>query len=851
MATWSPSSSAAFSPSPSPVMKRAKWDGLHLEPEAGPDWALHAPPPPTRPSRLTDLDAAGVAPPPLSSLGSGAALDSGFSDGATPPPVGRGHPDEEDDDEDEGNFRPTRHVTMLNEDHELSRPRSEVNGPGPSSSALGLDQNSSSSSASSSSSSSSSFLEHKNLPPPLGLSSGSLQRQSMATSSGVVENVDESSQMSIPGPSGLHHSNSNESGYTNENDEDDDCVSNISGLSGLSDLSGADWKATAGPFSWVRSQMMKGVNPREVLQSLISSEAVIPEDLDELTLWKIILNMLSEPPRRSKLTTVNTIGDVVGLIQAAKNIVVLTGAGVSVSCGIPDFRSRDGVYARLAVDFPDLPDPQAMFDIQYFRRDPRPFFKFAREIYPGQFKPSPCHHFIRALEKHERLLRNYTQNIDTLEQVVGIQRSVQCHGSFATATCTKCAHKCEAEQIKADVFDQKIPYCPQCVEKLTLQGQAFDPLNLPIRPEPLLSINPSLESMLPQPEVGLGMGGPMPEPSKNQPSYLYEHPSVPGIMKPDIVFFGEGLGDAFHNAVAEDKNQVDLLIMIGSSLKVRPVALIPSSIPQSVPQILINREPLGHLTPDVELLGDCDGIVNQLCHLLGPNWEEPIHQKPLEQTSELLTPQSEEVRVSSLATRLPEDMFFFQPPSRYIFPGAEIKEMDLCESSSSSSSGGDEDGDGDESDDEAGAPSPSAYGTHHSPNNGPENASGAESQAMFCSSRSNVDEPAAQSILLPAVEENSTEATTCVGQMSVTGQLPVNRMNQQANGLSPVEPSRPVTTQPNEVVVAPLDVTLGGQATEARVEVAPVQVDEAVKSALGQNGLRSESQSNNHSSAEY
>lgn len=66
---------------------------------------------------------------------------------------------------------------------------------------------------------------------------------------------------------------------------------------------------------------------------------------------------------------------------------------VSVSCGIPDFRSRDGIYSRLAVDFPDLPDPQAMFDIQYFSQDPRPFFKFAREIYPGQFKPSPCHRY--------------------------------------------------------------------------------------------------------------------------------------------------------------------------------------------------------------------------------------------------------------------------------------------------------------------------------------------------------------------------------------------------------------------------------------------------------------------------
>lgn len=59
-------------------------------------------------------------------------------------------------------------------------------------------------------------------------------------------------------------------------------------------------------------------------------------------------------------------------------LVLLLFYKVSVSCGIPDFRSRNGIYARLAVDFPDLPDPQAMFDINYFRNDPRPFFKFAK-----------------------------------------------------------------------------------------------------------------------------------------------------------------------------------------------------------------------------------------------------------------------------------------------------------------------------------------------------------------------------------------------------------------------------------------------------------------------------------------
>merc|ERR1719461_514095 len=184
--------------------------------------------------------------------------------------------------------------------------------------------------------------------------------------------------------------------------------------------------------------------------------------------------MVSEPPRRKKLPEINTLTDVVELIRKSQKIVVLTGAGVSVSCGIPDFRSRDGIYARLAVDFPDLPDPQAMFDIHHFRKDPRPFFKFAREIYPGQFEPSPCHKFIRCVEKQGKLLRNYTQNIDTLEQVVGIENVVQCHGSFATASCTVCKHKVQAEVIRADIFAQKIPYCSQCSSSSIIQPPGDD-----------------------------------------------------------------------------------------------------------------------------------------------------------------------------------------------------------------------------------------------------------------------------------------------------------------------------------------------------------------------------------------
>ncbi|XP_035028891.2 LOW QUALITY PROTEIN: NAD-dependent protein deacetylase sirtuin-1 [Hippoglossus stenolepis] len=328
-----------------------------------------------------------------------------------------------------------------------------------------------------------------------------------------------------------------------------------------SHASSSDWtpQPQIGSYSFIQ-QHIRDTDPRTILRDLLP-ETVLPPDLDDMTLWQIIIN-ISEPPKRKKRKDINTLEDVVRLLHESKRILVLTGAGVSVSCGIPDFRSRDGIYARLAVDFPDLPDPQAMFDIEYFRRDPRPFFKFAKEIYPGQFQPSPCHKFISMLDKRGKLLRNYTQNIDTLEQVAGVQRIIQCHGSFATASCLVCKHTVDCEAIREDIFNQVVPHCPRC-------------------------------------------------------------PDIPlAIMKPDIVFFGENLPEMFHRAMKQDKDEVDLLIVIGSSLKVRPVALIPNSIPHEVPQVLINREQLPHLNFDVELLGDCDVIVNELCHRLAGDFEQ-------------------------------------------------------------------------------------------------------------------------------------------------------------------------------------------------------------------------------------
>ncbi|CAH1407969.1 unnamed protein product [Nezara viridula] len=365
-------------------------------------------------------------------------------------------------------------------------------------------------------------------------------------------------------------------------DDDDDASSTVSNASDLSILSDSHhYKPMASSMSWLEKQMLKGVSPRLVLSQITGDNAELPETISDLALWKLIFSYLSEPPRRNPLPKVHSLDHVVQLIKQSNKIIVLTGAGVSVSCGIPDFRSKDGVYARLAVDFPNLPDPQAMFDITFFRQDPRPFFKFAKEIYPGLFQPSPSHRFIKMIERHKKLLRNYTQNIDTLERVAGIENLIECHGSFATATCTMCGHKVFSHEIKDTIFEQNIPYCTKC----------------------------------PTSETGENMRG---------------------IMKPDIVFFGEGLSDTFHDTMAIDKDQCDLLIVIGSSLKVRPVALIPSSLPSDVPQVLINRERLPYMNFDVELLGDSDVIIDHLCRELGGDWSQVCwREKPLTVCTEL------------------------------------------------------------------------------------------------------------------------------------------------------------------------------------------------------------------------
>jgi NAD-dependent deacetylase sirtuin 3 len=131
-----------------------------------------------------------------------------------------------------------------------------------------------------------------------------------------------------------------------------------------------------------------------------------------------------------------------------KKVLVLTGAGISTPSGIPDFRTPGtGIYDNLEKF--KVPYPEAIFEKEYFRRNPRPFFKIAKDLLPNkkQYKPNKIHYFIRLLQEKKILHRLYTQNIDNLETLAGIRpdKLVEAHGSFKSAKCTKCSNEYPAE----------------------------------------------------------------------------------------------------------------------------------------------------------------------------------------------------------------------------------------------------------------------------------------------------------------------------------------------------------------------------------------------------------------------
>jgi len=209
-----------------------------------------------------------------------------------------------------------------------------------------------------------------------------------------------------------------------------------------------------------------------------------------------------------------------------------------------------------------LPYPEAVFEINFFRRNPVPFYTLAHELYPGKFRPTLAHSFILLLSQKNRLHTCFTQNIDTLERRAGVpeHKIIEAHGSFANQRCVYCKQEYDDEKMRDHVKKKEVPKCEVCG----------------------------------------------------------------GYIKPDIVFFGEGLPPSFGRAVP-NLFYADLLIVMGTSLTVHPFASLAEMVGPSCPRVLINLDRVGDFgsrPDDVVLLGKCDEIVRDLCRELG--WEAEL-----------------------------------------------------------------------------------------------------------------------------------------------------------------------------------------------------------------------------------
>ncbi|KAI1470378.1 DHS-like NAD/FAD-binding domain-containing protein [Daldinia caldariorum] len=166
-------------------------------------------------------------------------------------------------------------------------------------------------------------------------------------------------------------------------------------------------------------------------------------------------------------------------LRKKKKIVVIAGAGISVSAGIPDFRSSTGLFATLPKEHGLRGSGKHLFDASVYKHDSTTssFHTMVRDLshLTKNAEPTPFHHLIASLAKEGRLLRLYTQNVDGLDTsmpplatTVPLNtkgpwpKTIQLHGGLAKMVCSKC---CEISDFDGSLFEgPEAPLCKGCEE---------------------------------------------------------------------------------------------------------------------------------------------------------------------------------------------------------------------------------------------------------------------------------------------------------------------------------------------------------------------------------------------------
>lgn len=188
------------------------------------------------------------------------------------------------------------------------------------------------------------------------------------------------------------------------------------------------------------------------------------------------------------------------MIDGAKRLVFFGGAGVSTESGIPDFRSKDGLYNQ-KYKFP----PEYMLSHECFEDRTEDFFEFYRDkMISYDASPNAAHRFLARLEQTGRLSAIVTQNIDGLHYAAGSKTVYELHGSVLRNYCARCGKFYGIDHIRSS---KGVPKC----------------------------------------ECG-------------------------GVIKPDVVLYGEGLDDATVRGAIRAIAEADVLLIAGTSLTVYPAS---------------------------------------------------------------------------------------------------------------------------------------------------------------------------------------------------------------------------------------------------------------------------------------
>ena len=145
------------------------------------------------------------------------------------------------------------------------------------------------------------------------------------------------------------------------------------------------------------------------------------------------------------------------IIDESDNIVFFGGAGVSTESGVPDFRSKDGLYNQKDVRF-DMYRPEYLLSHSCLMNEPKVYFEFHRQkMDTRDIEPNNAHKYLAKLEELGKLRGVVTQNIDGLHQKAGSNKVYEIHGSALRNYCLKCGKKYPKDYIFE--INEPIPHC--------------------------------------------------------------------------------------------------------------------------------------------------------------------------------------------------------------------------------------------------------------------------------------------------------------------------------------------------------------------------------------------------------